>query len=1210
MARLSIPHLFRAEGAVTPWFRIHRMQKETGQMSREIEERRLEMIKNRAVDIQLRWSCWDVIGVPFEPFDVWFRTVRDELEAAPVEVIADDDGLVLDLPVDAGVVEVNCEVINPAAAVAAFGRRSSNDLHGVIAADATRRPGGGRVTLRLRGSGMDSVLLVNGRDPVVKLEPISRIINDPTWEHLERVGLPVDGRWTNTAYDHSEQGLIASPVDPIDAAMERVARGRPPIGWWPATDGGAIAPLWEPVDPKLMVVEVMDDLMPLLDPIFENGMAPTDQHQVVDRRRVNPPRQGTNQSSAATTAALPPLGLLLLAGGSEPGLALATGFGTAYGVEPSTIPDLRFGETEFLVTARYENLPFIGDVELASFVPWPGEHKATVTPAGIVAVRDGLVQPAVPDVAWRESVKVSWQRVKPTAALGRPTGTAVARYDAATLPDSESLLPRRDAGGWRTLVPTPDGSEGEPGFDRTAIVDPLAEITLGGGGRSAAYAVAAQDVFGIWSRWSDAAHNGPEPAPPEPRVISTKLDATYAGSATCPATVEVEVALDWSTRTPTDMALSFGFFPMSDPKDDPPPGLGPDGAAPPGTFRSVVSIPFSGDAPLWPTGVRGLSLDASGESQTTPGPLQGEDGRRYRIAFDVPTLDFSATQRWGVRVWARSPLLVIAGPGAWAPVAPAVIAVAASPVPILPLLPPPPPGVPLGSTPDAEGRSHVKVHWSLPFGADPAKVVVWELSEAALRQRAGLGVAADGVSAGVRLLQLRDAYDATPVGQRRSMFRRLLELPGSPHEADVALTKGSADIHLFTATTMSKTGIESAWPMGTAEAVLQAAIAPRVTQPQTPLVRTSMGTGGSITIELETKSRVPVQSFQIFRTQSVAAARAARSMGPPFAVVAAVAPPAGTDPDPETGELSWTTTWSGPFAESWDDWFVRAVAVPVDEVPVAGVRGQRSDANEPVIVAVRPSGPPDLAPLQGEFWSAAEDGVVVRTATGSSVPPTPLGPHRLRVEVEGHPALVFASLEDIPLDSGTPPTGVGTTPVVVRGPTAAGQTPLAVWFVRPDRTVAVDVAFRLADPLGRVDAEGLTVPGWQPPAGLFIDIVDVFTIAGRGLAMSLRSDAPVSGAPAGVMEIVATGSSGPRFFPRRKRLRARFALDEIPVRRGPFGRTKPIQVTRASNTSPFDYGAFIGLQSPATIVIRIRMEDGRRAESTRQIGSRGRRPPF
>ncbi len=962
-----------------------------------------------------------------------------------------------------------------------------------------------------------------------------------------------------------------------------------------------MAPLWESVDPDLMVDEVLRDLMRHVESLFENGTQSTDQLQMIDRRTVDPPHQGSRQSSATTSASLPPLGLLLLAGASEPGLALATGFGTAYGLEPATLPDLQFGETDFLVTAAYENLPFIGDGELASFVPWPDEHRLTSIPAAIEVERDGLVEPHLVDHPWRESIKVSWQRVEATAALGRPSGTAAARYDATTFPNSDSLLPKRDAGGWRALLPMPDGPEGEPDHDRSAIIDPAVEIPLGSGGRTASYAIAAQDVFGVWSRWNDVTYSGSEPDPPAPRIISADLDVSYTGSTTCPASVRVELAIDWSMRTPEEMALSLGFFPMTSPNDAPPTGLGPTGSTPGGTFRTTTVIAFSGDVPVAGGGVVVASLDAAGESEIAPGPLQGDTGRRYRISLPVPALDFSSTQRWGMRVWARSQLHVIPGPGAWVPDSPAVIAVAASPVPATPIPPPPPPGVPLGSTIDAAGRSHVKVRWSLPAGPEPSSITVWELAERSLRQKTGMGSAAEGILPGVRLQQMRDAYDALPLSSRRGLFRRVTEVAGSAREADVALPKGSTDIHLFTITTMTPTGIESPWAAGAARDVLQAVIAPRVIAPAIPAVRTTLAGPGTVSIDLESKSRIPVQAFHLYRTQSPSAARRAGSMGPPFAVIPAIPPPTDAEPDPETGELKWIGTWNGAFPESWSDWFVCAVAVPVSEVPVSGIRGQLSNSNEPVIISVRPSVAPDLETLTFELWGTDNDGVVVRTATEAPVAPTPIGPHRLRVEVEGNPGIVFDSLVDIPEVDTEPPTGATPGPVVVRKPAAGRRTALSVWFARPDRTDPADVAFRLVDPIGRFDSETITVPGWSPPPEISLDILDVFAIAGRGVVAQLRSDAPVDGSPPGVMTIRATGRIGRRFFPMRRRLEASFSLEDIPLRREPFRRFAQIQVVRTTKTSPFEYAAFVALKEPITLAVSIVLEDGGRVEAARNI---------
>ena len=70
----------------------------------------------------------------------------------------------------------------------------------------------------------------------------------------------------------------------------------------------------------------------------------------------------------------------------------------------------------------------------------------------------------------------------------------------------------------------------------------------------------------------------------------------------------------------------------------------------------------------------------------------------------------------------------------------------------------------------------------------------------------------------------------------------MLTLPGGARDADVTLPKGSTDIHLFTVTTQSETGIESPWPgpAPTGHIHLQAATAPRLRRPTPPLTRVSL----------------------------------------------------------------------------------------------------------------------------------------------------------------------------------------------------------------------------------------------------------------------------------------------------------------------------------------------------------------------------------
>ena len=652
---------------------------------------------------------------------------------------------------------------------------------------------------------------------------------------------------------------------------------------------------------------------------------------------------------------------------------------------------------------------------------------------------------------------------------------------------------------------------------------------------------------------------------------------------------------------------------------------GRDGAGnptPPGCFRRDLALAFGGDEPTG-VGCTVRTLGPDGETPMPAGPGQGDGGRRYAIAADL-SLDFAVTPRWGVQVWTRRTLVVGASPSAWSPdAAHPAIAVAASPVPVVPLPPPAPPGVPLGSTLDAQGCSHVRVHWSVPGGADVRTCVVWEVAETALRQRCGLPTPAPGTdSPGVRLAALWAAYDALSPTDRRNAFRRLREVDGADARARRRAPEGLDRHPPVRRHDADDVGVDSPWPAGpgAAHEHLQAVIAPRLRRPAPPLVRASVADDGTVTIALEAASAVPVSRFRLLRTRSETAARTSDSMGPPFdqAAVATMTP---TATDALTGQPLYTGTWIGTFPAAWDAWLVRAVAVPVDTVPVQGVRGLLSEASDVTSLLV-PPGPPDLAPLVAEIWGADHRGVVVRSSTTAPPWATPLGTSRVGAEAgpEIVPLAGFDTVAEAPLT--TPPAGAATDEVLQRGVRSAGRSPLALWFTRPVAADPVAVTLRVADPLGRVVEQTLTVPGWVPPPPIHLTLVDAFKIAGRGVVLRLTCDAPVAADPPFVMEIRAV--KGPRPFPplgaalrlpqpapppvphafeearvvrddalhelllpvHGQSMTAVFPLDEIPSRTPPFSPRLTIQAVRDADGSSGDVQAYT-VMVPLTAPVRV-----------------------
>ena len=359
-----------------------------------------------------------------------------------------------------------------------------------------------------------------------------------------------------------------------------------------------------------------------------------------------------------------------------------------------------------------------------------------------------------------------------------------------------------------------------------------------------------------------------------------------------------------------------------------------------------------------------------------------------------------------------------------------------------------------------------------------------------------------------------------------------------------------------------------------------------------------------MSVQLTSASRIPVQSFRLVRTRSAVAARSAETMGPPFAVVPAAAPPPGTLPDPATGELTYTATWSGAF-----DPVVGRMARP-GRCRAGGWRAARGHPRPPLSSIRRrrrrghsiwTTGPGSAG--RRRVRGAGHDGVVIRSSTSAPVRVVALsGSHRIGGDAAGAfitPIALESVLEDA---AKARPPARRPVPVLVRGARAAGRTPLTVWFTRPVAADPAAVTIRLVDPLGRVTEQTLhPVPGWVPPAPPTLELVDVFTLLGRGTVVTVRSDAHLDAAPPYVLEVVARRlrqAADPIPVPPRRGLPVvtqSFPLDTVPGHAGPFPAVGVIQAVRTTGGAPFEYQILIRMEPPFAARVSMVAPDGARS---------------
>ena len=158
MARLADSFLFRARAARLDWVEIATRQ---AAGLREYQLRGADGLADpkqtrlRSMDIHLTWACTAELGVPRGPFTVWIRKrAASKLREVEVRTFFRPEGLGLWWGgVEAALVDITCDVVDPSRPVAVFLYRTSPSLYDAVAAKAVQPGGAGTVTFRIATSG-------------------------------------------------------------------------------------------------------------------------------------------------------------------------------------------------------------------------------------------------------------------------------------------------------------------------------------------------------------------------------------------------------------------------------------------------------------------------------------------------------------------------------------------------------------------------------------------------------------------------------------------------------------------------------------------------------------------------------------------------------------------------------------------------------------------------------------------------------------------------------------------------------------------------------------------------------------------------------------------------------------------------------------------------------------------------------------------------
>ncbi len=224
--RVVDPNRFLLLGAITDWLGVYRRHVERARSPKEImAERKLESTRI----VQLRWLLAPEVGYPTEPFKVWRRPATpvkgedkvswSELNLIGLHVVVFDRPQVF--------VRLTIQSSGGGTVLAFGGGPFSSAIV------ATSSINAGTQTITLSGPAIQSVVLPGGSTllDATGLDVVAA--QDPNWQLVEIVGLPVDSSWSGLFDLDAPQGLVpgcrgsrrrrARPI-PTRSAVLRLAR--------------------------------------------------------------------------------------------------------------------------------------------------------------------------------------------------------------------------------------------------------------------------------------------------------------------------------------------------------------------------------------------------------------------------------------------------------------------------------------------------------------------------------------------------------------------------------------------------------------------------------------------------------------------------------------------------------------------------------------------------------------------------------------------------------------------------------------------------------------------------------------------------------------------------------------------------------------------------------------------------------------------------